>query len=231
MAGGVRERKSQDWAARFIVVRRFAEWLSGLDPAHEMIPRELIPSRAEGRRPISTARPRSLASSRGGQARVDLRPARIDLLDVVRAHRGHRPQDQRGPCARPRRRRRRRRGAASVRQTRQGSPGPLELSVVERLTVYIAERDRILGKAHQAFFVQETCKGTRLTDCSARYNFAHTCQRIGLRAHLSNYCRHGRGPRIHDLRHSFAARTMIDWYRDRQRPGARDDPADDLSGP
>ena len=79
-----------------------------------------------------------------------------------------------------------------------------------------------------AFFV--TGKGTRLTDCSARYNFAHACQQIGLRAH-QQYCRHGRGPRIHDLRHTFAVRTMINWYRTGQRPGARDDPADDLSGP
>lgn len=30
--------------------------------------------------------------------------------------------------------------------------------------------------------------------------------------------RHGRGPRIHDLRHSFAARTMIDWYRSGKDP-------------
>jgi integrase/recombinase XerD len=25
--------------------------------------------------------------------------------------------------------------------------------------------------------------------------------------------KHGRGPRIHDLRHTFAARTMVNWYR------------------
>jgi integrase/recombinase XerD len=46
----------------------------------------------------------------------------------------------------------------------------------------------------------------------ARYNFAQICQQIGLRAE-QQYGRHGRGPRIHDLRHTFAVRTMIDWYR------------------
>jgi len=25
---------------------------------------------------------------------------------------------------------------------------------------------------------------------------------------------HGHGPRVHDMRHSFAARTMVQWYRD-----------------
>jgi integrase/recombinase XerD len=73
----------------------------------------------------------------------------------------------------------------------------------------------LLGSAPDAFFV--TCKGTRLTDCSARYNFAHACQQIGLRAH-QHYCRHGRGPRIHDLRHTFAVQTMINWYRTGKDP-------------
>jgi integrase/recombinase XerD len=44
------------------------------------------------------------------------------------------------------------------------------------------------------------------------------CQRIGLRD-PQHYGRHGRGPRIHDLRHSFfAARTIIDWYRTGKDP-------------
>ena len=88
-------------------------------------------------------------------------------------------------------------------------------TVVAQLVGYAAERDRLLGSAPDAFFV--TCKGTRLTDCSARYNFAHACQQIGLRAH-QQYCRHGRGPRIHDLRHTFAVQTMINWYRTGKDP-------------
>jgi integrase/recombinase XerD len=84
-----------------------------------------------------------------------------------------------------------------------------------QLDAYAAERDRLLGCAAPAFFVTE--KGTRLTDCGARYNFALACQRVGLRA-VQQYCRHGRGPRIHDLRHTFAVRTMIDWYRTDKDP-------------
>jgi integrase len=73
----------------------------------------------------------------------------------------------------------------------------------------------LLGRTAPAFFV--TGKGTRLTDCSARYNFARACQQIGLRAQ-QHCCRHGQGPRIHDLRHTFAVRTMINWYRTGKDP-------------
>ena len=50
-------------------------------------------------------------------------------------------------------------------------------------------------------------RGGRLTDCSARYSFATVCQSIGLRP-AEKFHRHGRGPRIHDLRHTFAVRAL-----------------------
>ena len=59
--------------------------------------------------------------------------------------------------------------------------------------------------------------GNRPDDCSARYNFAVVCQRIGLRTD-PKFNRHGRGPRIHDLRHTFAARTLLSWYRTGKDP-------------
>jgi len=87
---------------------------------------------------------------------------------------------------------------------------PLDISVVCVLKNYSHERDRLLGYRPDAFFV--TCNGHRFGDCGVRYNFAHVCQQIGLRQ-PQIYCRHGRGPRIHDLRHTFAVRTMLNWYR------------------
>jgi integrase len=44
----------------------------------------------------------------------------------------------------------------------------------------------------------------------ARYTFAKLSQQIGLRVAAKG---HGRGPRLHDMRHRFAARTLIHWYR------------------
>ena len=88
---------------------------------------------------------------------------------------------------------------------------PIAPCATERLRAYRAERNRILSTGRgDAFFLLEN--GDRPTDCTARYNFAVVCQRIGLRERQV-FNKHGRGPRIHDLRHTFAVRTIMDWYR------------------
>jgi integrase len=72
-------------------------------------------------------------------------------------------------------------GVLHVRQGKLGKERmlPLDPSVVQRLESYGRERDRLLGRRPEAFFV--TCDGHRLGDCGARYNFAQVCQQIGLR--------------------------------------------------
>ncbi len=106
-------------------------------------------------------------------------------------------------------------GVLTIRRGKRSKArlAPLDLSVTERLPAYIHERDRLLGFTPQAVFVSE--QGDRVSDCSARYNFALVCKQLGLWP-PQRYGRHGRGPRIHDLRHSFAAKTMIGWYRNGQ---------------
>ena len=53
-----------------------------------------------------------------------------------------------------------------------------------------------------------------------QYNFAIVSQAIGLRE-VRHSCKNGRGPRIHDLRHSFAVGTLLRWYRSGVDPAAR----------
>jgi integrase len=103
-------------------------------------------------------------------------------------------------------------GVLTIRHGKAGKArlAPITNSVAKHLKAYVGERDRIVSFVPQPFFVTE--EGTRPDDCSARYNFATICQRIGLRS-PQQFLRHGRGPRIHDLRHTFAARTMVGWYR------------------
>jgi integrase/recombinase XerD len=202
----------QTWAARFVVVRRFAEWLHGLDPAHEIMPRGLIPCRSKRSRPYiysgaEIARIIEVAAEL--PSTYGLRALTFSTLFGLIAVTGLRinealaldTEDLDSEL-----------GTLTVQCGKLGKARlvPLETSVVERLTMYITQRDRVLGKVQQALFVQET--GERISDCSARYNFASVSQRIGLRA-PERFGRHGRGPRIHDLRHSFAARTIISWYR------------------
>jgi integrase/recombinase XerD len=101
----------------------------------------------------------------------------------------------------------------TVRDTKFGKTRlvPLSRSTVEALRRYAKQRDRTFPTAtNPAFFLSES--GRRVTSCATRYNFAKVSQATGLRAPVKGY-RHGRGPRVHDLRHSFAARTMVAWYR------------------
>jgi len=204
-------------SARLSAVRLFAQWLSSIDPAHEVPPRGLLPDRSQRPRPhiYSEAEIASIiAAAKALPSIYGLRGLTYSTLFGLIAVTGlrisealaldHDDLDVEN-------------GVVRVRRGKLGKERllPLDSTVVAQLVGYSAERDRLLGSAPDAFFV--TCKGTRLTDRSARYNFAHACQQIGLRAH-QHYCRHGRGPRIHDLRHTFAVQTMINWYRTGKDP-------------
>jgi integrase/recombinase XerD len=207
----------QTRAGHLGAVRPFAAWLHSLDPAHEALPSSLIPSRrrrslpyiysAEDIRRIVEAaaalpsvngiRPLSCAALFGLLAVTGMRVSEALALDA-----GDVDLEA---------------GVLTVRRDKLGKSRllPLSGSTTAHLAAYTAERDRLLGYRSEAFFVSD--RGERITDCSARYHFAMVCQRIGLRP-ATKFHRHGRGPRIHDLRHSFAGRTLIDWYRSGKDP-------------
>jgi integrase/recombinase XerD len=207
----------QTWAARLGMVRLFAQWLHGLDPAHEVPPRGLIPHRARRSRPYiystgeivnivaATAELPSVSGLRGLTystlfgliATTGLRISEALALDT-----GDVDVEI---------------GVLTIQRGKLGKARlvPIDSSVAQHLRAYADERDRLLGFAPQSFFA--TARGTRPDDCGARYNFALVCQRLGLRS-PQRFARHGCGPRIHDLRHSFAARTIIGWYRSGQDP-------------
>jgi integrase len=209
--------RRETWAARLGMVRLFAQWLHGLDPAHEIPPQGLIPKRYRRSRPyiyseeeigkiIATAaalpsvyglRGLTFSTLFGLIAMTGLRISEalaLDLCDV--------DLDL---------------GVLTVRcgKARKARLVPIHDSIISRLAAYARERDRLLGFTPRSFFATE--RGARPDGCSARYNFAVVCQRIGLRP-AQQYLRHGRGPRIHDLRHSFAARTILGWYRTGKDP-------------
>jgi integrase/recombinase XerD len=88
---------------------------------------------------------------------------------------------------------------------------PVHVTTRDALSDYAEKRDRIFPMLQSvAFFVSE--RGTRVTHWAARDNFTVVSRQIGIRKKI-NGKRVGCGPRLHDMRHRFAARTLVDWYR------------------
>lgn len=86
---------------------------------------------------------------------------------------------------------------------------PLHPSTTERLRAYADRRDRPTRAATSttrpgALFICRT--GAALTYSNVRDTFTDLTSTLGLRTPSVQ-------PRIHDLRHSFAVRTLIDWHR------------------
>ncbi len=209
--------QKQTWAHRLGTVRAFSQWLHSMNAKHEVPPQSLIPSRAR--------RPHPYIYSEDDIHRIVEAAAKLPSINGIRsltcstlfgliAVTGLRVSEALSLDA-----------AdvdlvTAVITLRQGKLGKARLLPVSactnlRLTDYAKERDRLLGASSTAFFVSD--RGGRLTDCGARYSFAMVCQVIGLRP-SQKFNRHGRGPRIHDLRHTFAVRTLLNWYRNSEEP-------------
>ena len=206
------QASQQTWSARLGMIRQFALWLSGIDPRNEVPPKALIPDRYRRARPYiysdreivlivkeaarlpspNGLRALTFATLFGLIAVTGLRVSEALSLDNDDVDLEY--------------------GVLTIRRGKSGKARivPVSESTIAQLIAYVMERNRLLGRTPKPFFVSDT--GNRPDDCSARYNFATVCQRIGLRL-AQKFNRHGRGPRIHDLRHTFAARTMVNWYR------------------
>ena len=104
-------------------------------------------------------------------------------------------------------------GILTIRRTkfRKSRLVPLHESTCQVLAAYARARDRVVRRPTTAAFFLSEC-GTRVTGCTTRGNFAQVSRAVGLRQAVPGR-RHGRGPRLHDLRHRFAVRTLVDWYR------------------
>jgi integrase/recombinase XerD len=85
---------------------------------------------------------------------------------------------------------------------------PLHPTTIERLRFYAGRRDELVPTPRATTFFLSTA-GTRLSDCRVESTFRSLVRATGLQPRSAR-CR----PRLHDLRHSFAVNTVLDWYRD-----------------
>jgi integrase len=102
-------------------------------------------------------------------------------------------------------------GILTIRDSKFGKSRlvPIHPTTVRELRSYCKRRDEWLmleNKSTNQFFMTRT--GKPLTHHAIYVAFRCLSVEIGLRKVTS-----GSGPRIHDLRHRFAVRTLINWYR------------------
>lgn len=100
-------------------------------------------------------------------------------------------------------------GIITIRETKFGKSRliPLHTTTVAALSDYSVRRDKHLDPPRSPyFFVAE--QGGRLLHQYVHRVFWRLSRQIGLRQKGQR-----NGPRIHDLRHSFAVHTLINWYR------------------
>ncbi len=201
------------WAQRLGDVRRFATWLSATDPRTEIPPSGLLPERYR-RRPPYIYSNEEVAHIVREAARLPsplgLRAQTYGTLFGLLAATGLRvsealtlDRDDVDLSA----------GVLAVRRAKFGKSRfvPIHDSTRTALRRYAQVRDLLLPRpASPAFLLSE--RGTRVRHCSAAYNFAVVSRAVGLRLQTSGH-RHGRGPRLHDMRHRLAVRVLIRWYR------------------
>ncbi|MCP4303497.1 MAG: tyrosine-type recombinase/integrase [bacterium] len=201
------------WARRLGHVRGFARWLKATDPRNEIPDRRLVNARhrrkspyiftdleitqlmAEAARLSSPAGLRSLTyvTLIGLLASTGLRPGEALALNMPDVDLGE--------------------GILAIRETKFGKSRVVPVTNSTRAALaHYAQRRRQLSRPgwSDAFLVSED--GTRIVSCTARKTFARLSCATGIRAPKTNGGL-GRGPRQQDLRHTFATRKLIAWYR------------------
>ena len=85
---------------------------------------------------------------------------------------------------------------------------PLHPTTLRQIKKYCKLRDSQFPIPDtQSFFLSD--QGTQVSNSGTRKVFIRISKRIGLRGTTDS-----KGPRIHDIRHTFAVKTMLNWYRD-----------------
>lgn len=203
------EAHPTQWANRLGMVRRFAHYHSATDPRTEIPPQGLLPYRYRRQTPYiySDEEIRKLVeASKGLPSPSGLRSWTYSTMFGLIAVTGMRTSE---PIALNREDVDLSRGDLFVRRTKFGKSRivPVHPSTREALRTYAWRRDGIYPNPKTpSFFLSES--GTRLTNHTVRWTFVKLSRQIGLRAPSESH-----GPRLMDLRHAFAVRTLLGWYR------------------
>lgn len=195
------------WSKRLSVVRGFARYLQTIDPATEVPPAQLLPYRCRRATPyLYTPAEVAALMAAAGRLASPLKAATyqtlIGLLAVSGLRVGEAIRLDRDDVDG-------RHGLLRIIKSKFGKSRelPLHPSTVQALHAYARQRDRLYPQASSPSFFVSTA-GTRLLAANVRGTFARLVRAAGLKPR-SPRCR----PRLHDLRHSFAVASLLDWYR------------------
>ncbi|MGH2944018.1 MAG: tyrosine-type recombinase/integrase, partial [Solirubrobacteraceae bacterium] len=193
---------------RLRAVRGFARYLHALDPACEVPPTELLPASKYRPAPYLYRDEEIIAlMTAAGGLRPPLRAATFQTLIGLLACTGLRIGEairlDRGDVDPAHR-------VLTIRDSKFGKSREVLVhqSTVRALADYGERRDRLCPHAQaDSFFV--STRGTRLCHPTIYKPFRALLDQAGVK-HQSP----SRRVRMHDLRHSFAVKTLLGWYRD-----------------
>jgi integrase/recombinase XerD len=195
------------WRQRLGIARAFARYVATIDPSSEVPAENLLPA-ARRRVPpyiYSEAEIRALMAA-ARALKPPLRAATFETLIGLMATTGLRLGEALGL---DRQDVDLEAGALHVRAAKQSKQRevPLHPTTTQALRSYARLRDRYWPEPNMpAFFVSQQSRP--LTHSSVHFTFPKLIREVGLE---------GAGqrtrPRPHDLRHAFAVRTLLGWYR------------------
>jgi integrase/recombinase XerD len=193
---------------RLRAVRSFARYLHALDPACEVPSLELLPAKKYRPAPYLYRDEEIVAlMAAASTLRPPLRAATfrtvIGLLACTGMRIGEALHLERNDVDLAG-------GLLTVRDSKFGKSREVLLhpTTVAALTEYGAIRDRLCPHpAHQTFFI--TTRGTTIAHPTINHPFRALLDQAGITHPVP-----GRHVRAHDLRHSFALKTLLGWYRD-----------------
>ncbi|MDA8381371.1 MAG: tyrosine-type recombinase/integrase [Actinomycetota bacterium] len=203
------EDASRSWVClRLCVARGFSRHLALVDERNEVVPTSLVPHRPTRATPyLYTEDDVRALMAAAGTLRSPIRQATFEVVVGLLWATGMRIGEALGlddsdvDLAH---------GVLTVRQAKFGKSRelPIHESAVVALRAYVKRRDELFPLAGTpAFFVSAAGRRVRYD------NFHQTYLKLVKEAGLVRRppaCR----PRPHDLRHSFAVRTLTGWYRD-----------------
>jgi integrase/recombinase XerD len=93
---------------------------------------------------------------------------------------------------------------------------PVHASTRRVLADYLARRERMWARRAVSSYLFVSNWGNRLDGGEIRRTFYALSRQIGLRGPSDSH-----GPRLHDMRHAFASKTLLSWYRAGENPERR----------